>query len=730
MNSAVKKVRENRWYAIAFFIVMAVTCTFCFIWMILTSSHNSQKAGIEMDTLYLRELTTQTIGHFQTSISSQFSQLRTSAASIKSEDLKDEECLNQYLKRTQEYNNFNFFALVDEEGKYYCTDGVFPAASKISFLGSLLEGKSGQISYNETILGEDLILIGDPIDPVPYGEHEMISVLAGLDVNAINSQLSLKREDAKTYSSMVERSGRFIINNSYIDELSRSTNVISKLQKFAEFMPGYSLGKVQEDLKDDQSGLAAYTIAGQNQYMYYAPIRGTDWYLLTIIPYEVVNSTINGLIDSLNRNAISMMVIILILLSGVFIFFYINMSRDEQKLVRANAAAEKARRKAEDASRAKSEFLSRMSHEIRTPMNGIIGMGTIARQNIGNPKKVEECLEKQSMSCQHLLSLINDVLDMSKIESGRIELKSVPFDLKILLEGLANIYEGQAGLKGVQFETILGDGVSERFVGDSLRLNQILSNLLSNAMKFTPAGGLIQLRVTRLHEKEGKVWFRFEVSDTGRGIAKENYNKIFESFEQESADITSKYGGTGLGLAIVKRFSELMGGKVWVDSRIGYGSTFTVEVPFGMAKGQVKTMKQVCLPSEFDFQGKHLLLAEDNELNREIAAELIGAAGAQIETAKDGKEAVERFENSDPFHFDLILMDIQMPVMNGYEATRRIRELERPDAQTVPIFAMTANAFDEDEEKSLLAGMNAYITKPLDVNALYSKINLFLHRDC
>lgn len=754
MSKAVKGNSKNNWYVVSFFVVMAVVCTLCFIWLIRASSKASQKAGVEMDTLYLRELTTQTIGHFNTSINSQFSQLRITVTSMKGEDVRDLETLTSYLRQVQEHNNFNFFALVDDQGKYYCANGVFPGASKISFLGPLLKGEKNLLSYNETILGEDIILIGEAIAPIAFEERTMVGVLAGLDVNVINSQLSLKKEDAKTYSSMIERSGKFIINNSYNSRLSQSTNVISKLRKYAEFEPGYSLEDVQEALKNGRSGLSAYEIEGEKQYMYYAPIQGTDWYLLTIIPNEVVDSTIDGLISSLNRNSIGMMAFILTLLSGVFLFYYINISRNEKRMQEANAAAEEARRKAEEASRAKSEFLSRMSHEIRTPMNGIVGMNTIARQNLNDPVKAEECLRKQALSTRHLLSLINDVLDMSKIESGKIEIKKEAFHLKDLLEGIGTSYYSQAKIREVDYETVLEDGMEDRMedslIGDPLRLNQILNNLLSNAMKFTPAGGKIRLRVSKIHETDREIRLKFEVTDTGCGIARENFEKVFESFEQENSDVTTKYGGTGLGLAIVKRFTELMGGRIRVDSQLGAGSTFTVELPFGksgeggqgpvreqgmplrgMADGRTgnQTGNPMNRQVTFDFTGRHFLLAEDNELNMEIAVELIGMTGAVIDTAMDGKAAFERFARSEPGYYDLVLMDVHMPVMNGYEATRQIRSLNRPDSLHIPILAMTANAFDEDKEESRQAGMDAHIAKPLDVEALYRTIDSFLKKN-
>lgn len=418
--------------------------------------------------------------------------------------------------------------------------------------------------------------------------------------------------------------------------------------------------------------------------------------------------------------------------------------------------------KAEAANRAKSEFLSRMSHDIRTPMNGIIGMSVIAMQHVNDAAKVADCLKKVTMSSEHLLALINDVLDMSKIESGKVELKPAPFDFRMFLQEFENIFSGQAESKRIKYETVISGPVDVVLVGDSLRLHQILSNLMSNALKFTPEGGRVELRVSQTSRAED-VLVRMEVIDTGCGIAEENYEKIFESFEQENADVSHTYGGTGLGLSIVKHFAGLMGGRVEVASVVGAGSTFTVELPFGRAGGGagvgagsgagsdagVEAGSDAAIgaeaitfsslgqpagdgkasdPSTYDFKGKRILLAEDNLLNREIAVELISATGASIEEAEDGLEAVEKFEQSAEGYYDLILMDIQMPRLGGYEATRRIRKLSRPDAQRVVIFAMTADAFADDIAKSREAGMNGHISKPLDVKAMYEQLNAVLSR--
>ena len=353
-------------------------------------------------------------------------------------------------------------------------------------------------------------------------------------------------------------------------------------------------------------------------------------------------------------------------------------------------------------------------------------MSTIAMQNIDNTDKIKDCLEKVIMSSKHLLALINDVLDMSKIESGKVELRHESFNFRAFLQDFENLYGEQAKSKGISYETILASDLEVQIIGDSLRLNQVLSNLLSNALKFTPAKGMIKLRVSKTGEDQENVYLRFEVID-----------KIFESFEQENVDVTYKYGGTGLGLSIVKRFTGLMGGGIHVTSVQGSGSTFTVDLPFGKIKESGKPTRfsdingrndlaKDCYAVDYDFKGKRILLVEDNELNREIAEELIGVTGASVESAEDGVQAVEMFKESAEGYYDLILMDVQMPHMDGYEATRCIRALGRSDAQKVPIFAMTANAFAEDVQKSREAGMNAHISKPLNIRAVYKQMNRYL----
>uniref|UniRef100_UPI0026710C9F response regulator n=1 Tax=Anaerofustis stercorihominis TaxID=214853 RepID=UPI0026710C9F len=531
---------------------------------------------------------------------------------------------------------------------------------------------------------------------------------------------------------------------------------------------------------------------------------------------------------------------------------------DETESKNMQRKLENALDNAERASIAKSEFLSRMSHEIRTPLNGITGMTLIAIQNIKDEKKELDCLNKISMSSKHLLVLVNDVLDMAKIESGKVEIKNEKFNFRVFIESITSIYFTQAKARNIDYETILIGDIPEQLNGDSLRLNQILGNLLSNALKFTPENGKIKFKITLVKSSTDEDILKFEVIDNGCGIKKENADKIFNAFEQEDDSITKRYGGTGLGLSISKRFAHLMGGEISVQSKEGEGSDFIVQIPFKKVLDQkpirksdlgnlnvlvvdddietctntksllnkiglnadwvdngfdaikkieesikendkfdvclidwkmpyidgIETTRRireiaedkdilVILITAYDveeireealrvgangvinkplfestiveaienaknpnatyevmqdgfagnvFPGTRILIAEDNDLNLEIASELMIMNGAEVEKAKDGKEAVDMFAGSKEGYYDLILMDIQMPVMNGYEATKEIRKLDRRDAKTVSIVAMSANVFESDVRKSIESGMNDHIGKPINMDEIYDKL--------
>ena len=516
---------------------------------------------------------------------------------------------------------------------------------------------------------------------------------------------------------------------------------------------------------------------------------------------------------------------------------------------------------AQKANDAKRDFLSRMSHEIRTPMNAIIGMSAVAFNYLDDKKRTADCLSKITFSSIHLLMLLNDVLDMSKIENGKLNIRQELFDLKNLVTSLADINYGLATAKGLAFEIVISGFKDELLLGDSMRVNQILLNLLSNAIKFTPKGGSVRLEIRMLRSASDKIWLRFIVKDSGIGMKKEFLEHLYEPFEQADNGIARKYGGTGLGMAITKNLVAIMDGTIEVESQEGAGTTFMVDLPFGVSKVDKKTAAEMeemrvlvvdddndtcehaavllkgkgvnddwalngfeaiekvrsaceddgrcydvcfidwCMPEldgietarrmrrfvgpdvliiiicaydwsgieeqakaagvnafianpffasnlyntlltvsrkpelgfsavgnkeTYDFGGKKVLLVEDNELNMEIASELLKFVNLQVEHAENGKVAVDIFRNSKEKEYALIFMDIQMPLMNGYDAARCIRSSEHPAAGTIPIIAMTANAFNDDVQAAFDAGMNGHLAKPIDVEVLYKTIARYI----
>lgn len=390
---------------------------------------------------------------------------------------------------------------------------------------------------------------------------------------------------------------------------------------------------------------------------------------------------------------------------------------------------------AEEANQSKTTFLSRMSHEIRTPMNGIIGMLTLAEGKLEKDNPAMQYLEKVDELSDHLLSLINDILDMSRIEAGRVQLESKPFSLRQLADRLYDMFAKNLEARGVHYEVRFEDMTVDYVIGDELRISQAIINFLSNAVKFTSEGEII-VTFRQMMRSAGHVDLMVRVHDTGIGMAPEFINRIFRPFEQESIETTKRYGGTGLGMAITDHIVRLMGGEIVVESEPGKGSDFSVYLHLPEAEAPEQTAKVKAL-SEDDaeektqdsFKGRHILLAEDNEINAMIAVEILQEMGAEVDVAENGEIAVERFSAQPAGHYDFILMDVQMPVMDGRTATRHIRALNREDVKTIPIFGLSADAFVEDERLSKESGMNSHFSKPVDFRRLQKEIGAFLNKD-
>jgi signal transduction histidine kinase len=375
---------------------------------------------------------------------------------------------------------------------------------------------------------------------------------------------------------------------------------------------------------------------------------------------------------------------------------------------------------AKRAGQAKTEFMANLSHEMRTPMNAIIGMTQIARREI-MPPGVERALGQIELSSRHLLGLINDVLDIAKIEKGKMTLTDEPFHLAAVMDSLLSGQKQAAADKNIDLKVRCSNLEHARFRGDSMRLSQVIINLLSNAIKFTDTGGSVSLEVEQLSRKAGDALVKFTVTDTGIGMDQETQQRIFSPFEQADSTISRRFGGTGLGLAISQRIVEMMGGKIQLDSAVNKGSRFYFSVWLTVDNTD-PAEEEAASPEIPDLSGLRVLVVDDVDINQEIIAALFDGTGATLDFADNGQKAVDMVADSPCGYYDLVLMDVQMPVMDGYSATRAIRSLPRQDAETMAILAMTANVFKDDVERSLEAGMNGHVGKPVEYPVLFESI--------
>ena len=499
------------------------------------------------------------------------------------------------------------------------------------------------------------------------------------------------------------------------------------------------------------------TVNKTNYYMVFKQLSGYSWSMLIFVPENEVAASTRGMIESMIRVFILIMSVLILfcIIAALFVIKFrknqellLVKTQSEEKLAQANnrlkevnSSLKESNQKLEEtqdtvaealaaakaASKAKSDFLANMSHDIRTPMNAIIGMTALIEHDAESPEKIREYTKKVNNSSQHLLGLINEVLDMSKIESGKLVLNSAEFDLKELLEQVEAGFRPQMNAKGQKFSITINQISHNWLIGDNVRVLQILNNLLSNSFKYTPTKGQIRLDVEELKQTShnyAKICFR--VSDNGIGMSSEYLSRIYDSFSREERTTVNTIQGTGLGMSIVKSLVDLMGGSINVDSIQGKGTQFVVVLDFKISERNEKREEKpetVELDENTGLKGMHFLCAEDNELNAEILSELLEIEGASCEICENGQVIVELFEQSKPGEFDMILMDVQMPIMNGYEATKAIRNGTHPLAKTIPIIAMTANAFSEDIQNSLNVGMDAHVSKPVDMKTLIKTVH-------
>ena len=639
---------------------------------------------------------------------------------------------------------------LQENGKAITTDGTklrvdMPSKLLLDLRNGYNIGKLVSLDYNQK--KKDGYLVAIPCQEYTINGETYTAIGTLYDHSKLDSMLSVKSYNGNAYLFMLDNDGNITYTNQKEDKFFRNYFLLKHL-KGDQAITEEEADSLQKKLDGREQGVE---LLGSDKpyYLGYCPIENNNTMLICIVEKSVVDNVLKDYQKTIGFTTLLMAGFILLLFAGLFYSISRRRLADQKaeyekrnneiqiqalremqvankKLKKAKDIATEALQTAENANKAKTDFLSNMSHDIRTPMNAIIGMTSLIRHDAGNKAKVIEYADKIDISSQHLLGIINDVLDMSKIEAGKTVFKYTDFSILDFITELNTIFHSQIDEKN-QTLTIIKENIRHEWVnGDKVHLMQIFSNLVSNAVKYTQKGGKIQFLVEECETKSSVyAKYRFLVSDNGIGMSADFKETIFDAFTRAESSVTNKIQGTGLGMAITKNLVEAMGGTIDVESELGQGSCFEVLIDLRIAEDRkviLTAQEEIDEPDSNTLKGMRFLCAEDNELNAEILMELLKIEGAECIICENGERVLEAFEQSAPGDYDMILMDVQMPVMNGYDATRAIRRSTHELAKTIPIIAMTANAFSEDIQYSLAAGMNAHISKPVDMKTLEKTI--------
>ena len=639
---------------------------------------------------------------------------------------------------------------LQENGKAITTDGTklrvdMPSKLLLDLRNGYNIGKLVSLDYNQK--KKDGYLVAIPCQEYTIKGETYTAIGTLYDHSKLDSMLSVKSYNGNAYLFMLDNDGNITYTNQKEDKFFRNYFLLKHL-KGDQAITEEEADSLQKKLDGREQGVELVE-SDKPYYLGYCPIENNNTMLICIVEKSVVDNVLKDYQKTIVFETILMAGFILLLFAGLFYSIsrrslaeqkaeyekrnneiqtqaMKEMEESNKKLKKAKDITTEALQTAENANKAKTDFLSNMSHDIRTPMNAIIGMTSLIRHDAGNKAKVIEYADKIDISSQHLLGIINNVLDMSKIEAGKTVFKYTDFSILDFITELNTIFHSQIDEKN-QTLTIIKENIRHEWVnGDQVHLMQIFSNLVSNAVKYTQEGGKIQFLVEECETKSSVyAKYRFLVSDNGMGMSADFKDTIFDAFTRAESSMTNKIQGTGLGMAITKNLVEAMGGTIDVESELGQGSCFEVLIDLRIAEDRfVSSAEQAEKdePAGNVLKGMRFLCAEDNELNAEILMELLKIEGAECTICENGKRVLEAFEQSAPGDYDMILMDVQMPVMNGYEATKAIRRSSHELAKTIPIIAMTANAFSEDIQHSLAAGMNAHVSKPVEMKVLEKTI--------
>ena len=870
------KRRKSTTAAISVFggLIVAVILVLGTIWSGQKGRMETGEAVRSVSLLYLDELAGRREQVVSQNLQDRIKDLKTALDMMSEEDLRDKAHLEAYQAKMKQLFTLERFAFVDTDGLIYTSTGTQTDIADYPFDYRSLEGP--EISVKDPQRAEKKVIIAVPVHLTLEG-RELTVCFMQLDMEEMLFGVSMQSQaDETTFCNIYMRDGT-ALSNTVLGGLAMEDNLLEAMQ-IAQFDEGYSYEKLTRDFQNGERGEVSFVYNKTPETLSYVPVSGTDW----LLTYLIRESVITRQIASISNNAITRSIVqsVLIMMVLIGIFFYIrrqNRSTEQLRLEKETADAERrvkeeelerrvslqqalsdALSQAEQANKAKTAFLSNMSHEIRTPMNAIIGLDSIALNDPEATPKIRVYLQKIGNSAEHLLALINDILDMSRIESGRMTINNEEFSFPKLMEAINAMFSTQCHEKGLDYQCRIDTEVDDYYIGDNMKLRQVLINILGNAVKFTPEGGQVRMQVARKARFDGRSVMEFTISDTGIGMSEDFLPRIFDTFAQEDSSSTNKYGSSGLGMAITKSLVEMMNGTIEVSSRKGEGSVFTVTVtltdssrnradieefdiapeemsvlivdddpiacehaklvlekagisseiatsgqeairmvqlrharrnPYNLilmdwkmpemdgvettsriremigndsaiiiltayrwedvqeqaikagvdtflpkplfASGIMEQFKNALLrkginphhkSEKTDLAGRRVLLAEDMEVNAEIIVMVLELRQIQAEVAQNGRIAVEMFENHPAGYYDAILMDMRMPEMDGLEATRRIRAMDREDAGKIPIIALTANAFDEDVQRSLQAGLNAHLSKPVQPEMLFETL--------
>lgn len=848
-----KKEGRTTHFLLGSFALLLLISIGAFIYLGNYMSRVSEESIDKVGELYMSGINDHISAHFRTIIDLKLEQAEAVTKVVSADAAADIDELHEELVYRVRVRNFNYLALCADDGSLEMIYGEpIQLADPEPFFGSL-RNNDKKVAVGRDSSGNEVVMFGINADyPMTDGGTSM-AIVTAVPIEYISAMLGTDETNALIYSHIIRKDGSFIVSDMNDEYSDYFHSIYERYQNSDRENIDKYVREISEAMEKKENYSTILNLDGSSQQIYCTSLPYSEWHLLTILPFGALNETV----ETMNRNSTGATIIVCAIIFVVLlIIFYVYFRITCRQL----DALEKAREEALAATKAKSMFLSNMSHDIRTPMNAIVGMTAIAATHIDDKEQVQNCLKKIALSGKHLLGLINDVLDMSKIESGKMTLTSEQISLREVVEGIVSIVQTQVRAKSQSFKVHIDNIEAEDVCCDSVRLNQVLLNILSNAVKYTQDGGTIQLSIYQeaAPPEKGNSYIRTHVvvKDNGIGMSEEFLEHIFDSYSRADSKRVQKTEGAGLGMAITKYIVDAMGGTVTVNSELNKGTEIHLILDFekadiqevdmilpawkmlvvdddetlcrtaaealksigiqadwtlsgekaielvtkhhqarddyqiilldwklpgmdGLAVSkQIRRIVKKDMPiilisaydwsdfeteareagingfiskplfkstlfyglkkymgaeetqdninTETDLSGRRILVAEDNDLNWEIINELLSDAGMELEWTENGQLCVNKFEESEPGYYDAILMDVRMPVMDGYEATSAIRSLNRPDAQTVPIIAMTADAFSEDIKRCIDSGMNAHTAKPINLDEVLSLLKKYV----